>query len=48
MQDVEVSIITRSEELPAIASRNFFHSKEFFLILEKNTWLQSLYVSVYR
>ena len=35
MQDVEVSIITRSEELPAIASRNFFHSKEFFLILEK-------------
>ena len=35
MQDTEVSIITRSEELPAIASRNFFHSKEFFLILEK-------------
>lgn len=35
MQDMEVSIITRSEELPAMASRNFFHSKEFFLILEK-------------
>ncbi len=35
MQDVEVSIITRSEELPAMACRNFFHSKELFMIMEK-------------
>ena len=35
MQDTEVSIITRSEELPAMSCRNFFHSKELFHILEQ-------------
>lgn len=35
MQEVEVSIITASTELPAMACRNFFHSKELFQILEE-------------
>ena len=35
MQDVEVSIITRSKELPSMSCRNFFHSKELFQFLEQ-------------
>ena len=35
MKCAEVKIIEKSEELPAIAYRNFFHSEDFFRMLEQ-------------
>ena len=34
---IEIRIITKSEELPPMDSRNFFHSPELFLICEKTS-----------
>ena len=34
---IEIRIITKSEELPPMDSRNFFHSPELFRICEKTS-----------